>query len=253
MNRRKFLISTLLSLNNLSFDREPIKKLSLKDKSFTMIYYLYANFFLGKVHLGQVSVNYNKYTKVLDLGLDDTNPVVDFLLPLLTKENALENFAKKRYFAQLDNKSWKDYKEDFGLSSEILEGSTYYVNDGIIKMFQPAKEDLTAKELSQFKSDKEIHNPLDAFYCILNNELESNFDFIANRKYRKDVSLTRENKNDLIVLRTEFNNPILGGFYKFEASLIGNIPIEGYVYQKKSPQEIHGELESLIVEGKILF
>lgn len=74
-----------------------------------------------------------------------------------------------------------------------------------------------------------------------------------NRRYRKNVNLTREKKDDLIVLKTEFKNPVLGGFYKFEASLMNNIPINGYIYQRKFPQEIYGELESLIVDGKILF
>jgi len=238
MKRREFIdLISKYSLASLLFNFEPDKlklldKIDLKEKNFSLYYRMY----LGIVPLGEACIMYSKEKQIVDLTLNNV-------------------FTKRRYSTKLNGDSWENYKEDFDLDFRVLEDSTYYTSDkqGNVTIYQPSAGDLSAIEVGRIENFRKLYNPLEVVFRILGNNMDTNFDFIANRKINKNVRLEIKKGADGSVITAHSEQPFIERFHEVEALLRNNIPFNGYIYTIKPRIGFYGEISSINVEGKKLF
>ena len=223
---------------------------SLKENDFVISYGMFADKLeLGMPidlgNLGIASIRYSKEKGVLDLGVDEFSLAVKFFSAFLSDIKPILDLENRRYFVEFDKKlRWVRYRENFTYGGLQNEDSNLYERIGGT-LFSNGKKSAY---------NKRLHNPLSLVFEILSGNNVEDFEMIANKKHSKNLELDYGRLNeDITIVRGDFDEPVIGRFKSFYALLCNNIPIAGYIYQKKGIiSYVRGELKSIKINGEII-
>ncbi len=277
MKRRRFLeaisLTSLMFLDLKYSDGDLDKELSkivkgiqnLTKRDFTLTYKLSS---LG-FGIGEASVHYSKDTNIIDAGINDFPFWIPFAGLLFDNVKKLYRLKDKRDFVKMNNESWYEYKEGFGLKGNVLENSTFYVYNpssncvGVynpkleqnVDLFEQEEYNINGEKILEFYSkSRMIYNLLYGLFSVLNNNVAENFALVGGKRFNSDVSLSidaREEYETIYkILRTEVILPQIGDS-KIEVYLLNDIPVKGELDLNGST--VKGKIDAITLDGKVLF
>lgn len=234
-----------------------IKALKLfRDNNISLVYDLFKQD--SDSNIGSGSMNYNKDTRIMDLGIDNFDFITDVQLFIANifssskKYKAIIDLPNLRSYAEFDEAFvWKIYREGMPIRGNPDTTPRIYE---LIKRARGVEVKLEGAE--NMASRQVIHNPLSAAFEILNRNCPTNFEMVTGGKHTKNVSLKYtpfNGSSNFKIVESDFEIPIIKNFKKVYALCYNSIPLSGYLKQNDADLEyIRGQLSDIRIDGKSL-